>query len=471
MDKPNLYESQLFLDDTWVADSIRVGRVWHPARKRVDPVLRPEKPWEDRMALAYGTVLYHEGRFKLWYVIWVLPHTRVCYAESDDGVRWVKPELGVCEYEGGTANNIVLSPQEGYVSSVNVIDDPDDGEWPLKMIYFNGVADDSKKTGLAAARSKDGVHWDTSLGVVLPGWGDRHHAMCHRDNGKYVVFTKHPKLAETYDARVTFRTESEDLIHWSEPELVLKPDLEDEPHLEVYSATAFKYESMYLGFIERYHGAPDVLDPELWFSHDGRAWQRSRTRPAFIERGAPGTWDCGWVNTTSNAPIRHDWQRGRYHSRAAQLMIHYSGRPHGHRPDDCLHQGAIGLASLRPDGFCSLQAKEREGWLLTHPMRWPKAELFVNADPRRDLSTHPNTGGGEVRIEVRDTRGRPIDGFTFDDCIPITRNTRASRYGDASDQVCWRQGRLMASLAGRRIRFAFRMRDAHLYSFKARRGG
>lgn len=33
---------------------------------------------------------------------------RCCLAESTDGVHWVKPELGLYEFEGSTKNNITL---------------------------------------------------------------------------------------------------------------------------------------------------------------------------------------------------------------------------------------------------------------------------------------------------------------------------------------------------------------------------
>ena len=36
-----------------------------------------------------------------------------CYAESQDGIHWDKPELGLCEWCGSTANNINLTgPRE-----------------------------------------------------------------------------------------------------------------------------------------------------------------------------------------------------------------------------------------------------------------------------------------------------------------------------------------------------------------------
>jgi hypothetical protein len=251
------------------------------------------------------------------------------------------------------------------------------------------------------------------------------------------------------------------LVHWSEPELVGLPDLDDNPYLQFYSATAFRYESLYLGFIERMHSVPDVLDPEIWFSHDSRCWQRSRPRDAFILRGPENSWDCGWITATSNAPIAH---RG-------ELLIHYSGRAHGHTYPPSRRMGAIGLAGLRIDGFCSLQAMEKEGWLVTPPMQWPKAELLVNLDPRRDDRSHPHFKGGELTVEVRTPQGKPVKGFGFEDCLPMHHNTFQSGNGLAADAIRWKGDRKMAGLGGREIRLVFRLRDAHLYSFRAGREG
>lgn len=74
----------------------------HPA----NPVLRcgPKGSPDATHALIYGSVLRIGGKFRMWYLGmfeqtwnhrttgWWRP---MCYAESDDGVRWTKPELGL----------------------------------------------------------------------------------------------------------------------------------------------------------------------------------------------------------------------------------------------------------------------------------------------------------------------------------------------------------------------------------------
>jgi len=465
-----LNQPQLFLDETRVAESRCLGRMWHTPVKRCEPVLRGDEPWERDRVVAYGTVLRQQGVFRMWYVSFNLPEGSVCYAESSDGVHWTKPRLGLCDFHGSRDNNILFTVENGYVDNLGVIDDPSDRAWPLKMIYWrrqwktrHGANCAGDVYGLCAARSKDGIHWDHTPGLVLPDWGDRTNVMPARENGRVVVFGKYMPFLERAQRNVITRVESDDLVHWSQPEVVLAPDLEDGPRLGFYSASPFRYHGLHMALIERFHVTPDVLDPELSFSHDGRAWSRPRERAAFIPRGAPGAWDSGWISFISGAPIP---SRGR-------LLFFYSGRAHGHYHHDAFAFKAIGVAALRVDGFASLYAQETPGLLLTPPMRWPGGELALNADPRRDLAGVPRRCSGEVAAEVRSADGKPLRGFSFADSVPVTHNTSASNElaqgeDDASSTVTWKSGRRMAALKGRSLRLALRLRDAHLFSFKAR---
>ena len=92
---------------------------------RDNPVIRRDRPWEGN-DLHYGTVLYDdvEKLFKLWYnnihysATERVPKSLVptvakkydrgfCYAVSEDGFRWEKPNLGQVEFDGSKDNNIV----------------------------------------------------------------------------------------------------------------------------------------------------------------------------------------------------------------------------------------------------------------------------------------------------------------------------------------------------------------------------
>src|SRR5205823_5631670 len=111
------------------------------------------------------------------------------------------------------------------------------------------------------------------------------------------------------------------------------------------------------------------------------------------------------------------------------------------------NHGAIGLARLRLDGFVSMDAGDREGTLVTKPLRVDDAALFVNADASR----------GELRVEILDDAGARVPGFAKADALALE--------GDAIRATMrWRSADL-ASLRGKTVRLKFYLRRAALYSF------
>jgi len=451
-----LHEAQLFIDDTWIEDSIQVSRVYHSPEKYPWPVLRGDEPWERYCPCTYGTVLHWRGKFRIWYMTWTRESPcKVCYAESDDGVYWEKSPLGLFDFAGSKDNNICyLDPEGGIVDCLGVIDDPHDREWPLKAIMWRA---NRKSRGLVAFRSRDGRTWDETPGMVLPNWGDRTNIMPAKDRGRYVVYGRAPRRHNAkYGVRTVWRTESRDLVHWSDPQLVMKTDPEDPPQMQIYSMNAFRYESLYLGFNERMHMTPDKVDLELVYSFDGRAWRRTRGRRSFIPWGAAGAWDDTWIASPTNGYLRRD----------GNLWFYYSGRSGAHGATDPHNQGAIGLATMREDGFVSMRAVEVPGWIETPVFEWPGEDLLLNMDARRDLTSHPGRCTGELRVEIRSLRGKPLRGYAFDDCVPLRCNTQG-RTAHNHARVQWLEGRTMRRLRGRQVRLVFRLRDCHLYSFRA----
>ena len=89
---------------------------------RPEPVLSPSRDnphATDYVATHfYGTVLQDGGKFRMWYYSagWVakpgetIQEGPICYAESDDGIRWTKPNLGQVEYKGSRDNNAIALP-------------------------------------------------------------------------------------------------------------------------------------------------------------------------------------------------------------------------------------------------------------------------------------------------------------------------------------------------------------------------
>src|SRR2546426_11227408 len=65
-----------------------------------------------------------------------------------------------------------------------------------------------------------------------------------------------------------------------------------------------------------------------------------------------------------------------------------TGRPGSNKAGTC----ATGLATLRRDGFASMDAGETGGTLTTRPVRFSGKHLFVNVDNAK----------GELRVEILD---------------------------------------------------------------------
>jgi hypothetical protein len=132
---------QLFLDDSLIQESSGVEIVMHPLQlpREVDaagygdehgPVLVPEHPWEGARIAMYNSLVDNGTHILLYYDVRPGPfkckpglppcgkqgtpwtgaddiQRATCLAISEDGVRFVKPDLGLVAYNGSTHNNIV----------------------------------------------------------------------------------------------------------------------------------------------------------------------------------------------------------------------------------------------------------------------------------------------------------------------------------------------------------------------------
>ena len=120
----------------------------------------------DSSRASMPAVLYENGRWRMWYPAQPIGstwyHSRVGYAESEDGITWRKPELGLHEYRGSLRNNLVKSTRG--ISTVSVIVDNDA---PPDRRYVLAGEDMSwwrtwSLTAPCTTRvdtSPDGLHW------------------------------------------------------------------------------------------------------------------------------------------------------------------------------------------------------------------------------------------------------------------------------------------------------------------------
>ena len=108
---------ELFVDDFLVerTSGELLFQLHHPVAR--EQVIQHAEPWEG-VGSAYHTVFQDGDTYRMYYrghnfkVVKGpnLPKTNqevACYAESRDGIHWVKPELGLFDHRGNKKTNIV----------------------------------------------------------------------------------------------------------------------------------------------------------------------------------------------------------------------------------------------------------------------------------------------------------------------------------------------------------------------------
>ena len=450
----DLRKNQLFLDDTWIEGTERLERIWEQAEIFPEPVLRPEAPWEGYQIVISGSVFRIGSEWRMYYMTYNRPDPmRLCMVTSSDGMRWERPKLGRYEYAGNKANNIVyMPPGEQSFTAATICHDPLDPNRPFKMYYAAGGG---LPTGEFVAFSQDGIGWQPHPTAVLTTTGDQTNLMASRDHrGKYVAFLRHKYMLQTHRARTIWRSESDDFLRWTEPELILQPDLLDGANTELYGMAGFPYSDMYLGLVERWKGNPDVFEIQLAWSHDARQWHRPQVRSPFI---APRfAWNERWTSSVNTPPVRV----------GNTLRFYFGGRSRAHGQEVGQTYGAVGMAVTVVDRFAAIHGDLKEGRLVTRPMTWPGGDLIVNCNYTRYPEGFYNAGGGTIEVEVRDENNQPVEGLSDDKRAKHNMLTPFPWRAEEKP-VSWPGGKSIRELAGKRIRLVFLLRDSRLYSFRA----
>ena len=447
-------EWQLLVDDWLVAEKSGVERVWHPFEKYAgNPVLTADQPWEGAISYLYGSVLPEENGkgYRMWYHSWADNEYRKLYATSRDGLKWEKPDLGQVEYKGSTKNNMFLrrSREDHSPQIIHTPADPDP-QRRYKLITYEYGRTPPKYTvsGYLGACSPDGIHWtEAEQYPILRDPGDVGNFIWDPFTDRYIGYPKKFTDVRGFRRRCVGFTETSDFERWPTSQLTLIPDEFDDrwvktkgQHTDFYGLSAFPYESMYLGFLWVFpitDGDNDgPIFVELVTSRDGVNWTRQdEPRIPVLPIGTQGTWDCGMVFTPNHPLVEGD-----------RIRLYYGGFNVTHKADG---QGAIGLATLRKDGFASLDAGAKGGVITTRPFSGMQGPLRLNS----------HTSDGSIRVEILSESGHPLPGFSRDECDAIT--------GDSVDQtVTWRgSSRLPEDLGTVQLRFI--LQNASLYSFHA----
>jgi hypothetical protein len=452
---------QLFVDDFLVEASDMTRRCHTPAKHPGNPIFFPQSEHELNAALAPATipkcggVWYDEEarQFKMWYMASYLG--AMCCAVSEDGIHWERPALDVVP---GT--NLIL-PADVHPDSGTVWLDADtrvEGQRYKMMIREPNGPGRPRRFPARLFVSADGIHW-REIGHTGPM--DDRSTMFYNPFRKRWVQSIREGVPRRGRARLYW--EHEDFLEsgrWQEgePPYWCGADCMDQGGAaapQLYNLDAVAYESLMAGFFQILKGPPNhighaVGQPKLTelvlaTSRDGFHWHRPDRRAFIGACREPGSWEFGYVESTGGVLLVV----------GDELWFYYSAYAGAHervtedwRTNGMYANGAVGLAKLRRDGFASLRAGFPGASATTRPLRFGGSRLFVNA----------NTAGALLRVECLDEHGRAVDGFAAADCAGFCGNATKT-------EIRWQNGRTLADLRNRPVRFRFSMDRGDLYAF------
>ena len=315
---------QLFFDDYLIESLTNARQGMNPAVKVDDnPILRPERPWEGNHMRPLKVVFDSEDQvFRMWYNASTssvrlengkpVPggaagfelDTRgsvICLALSRDGLHWERPSLGLVEFEGSKDNNIL--PNNGDLPTHPDFRDPHETD-PAKLYKAMRLTGGTQTRGMQydLFYSADGFDWTPcednpviDTGQELGRWSGRFQGWDPIRETYYVTMEASHHWRGPYGKRLVGKAESPDMIHWSEPEIILVPDREDFPDTEFYSMPVLPYERVYVGLLWIFRTTNVTHHPELVFSRNGFHYQRNFREPFIPRGGARGDFDSSSV--------------------------------------------------------------------------------------------------------------------------------------------------------------------------------
>jgi len=396
-----------------------------------NPVLRrggPGTPDARWARLWGGTVLRENGKFRMWYSgtdsieQWMKCEFRMLYAESDDGIHWTKPNLGLVEYRGARDNNIVAIDRHVEMPAILVDDAPGvPADERYKM--FSEIHNAETPTAFLAV-SGDGLSWKVVAqprhrGVSLYRFQQRYHSA-------FVMYT--PELPGGFPSgRAMGVVRSSDWTHWDgEPSLAFHranyftspPDIAEQVHTPAGFSNRGNVILGVYGQIHQVDARPGTKfarlgsgmedtreDLGFFISNDGLHFREPIPGFKLVPRGLEGQWDGGSV-----VPAHAFVNVGE------QTYLYYGAWDNGICFDTSA--GDVGLAFWRSDGFGFVRMREAGKPAVLQTETIPPLDgdqhIFVNFDIQ---AINPGCG---LDFELVDESGRVLPEYSAEDCVTCT---------------------------------------------------
>lgn len=264
---------ELFVDG-WVIERLEgdaVLRLNRPEPREV--VLVTDQPWEGNTC-AYYTIFQDGDLYRMYYRgahfderSGRAAHREVtCYAESRDGIHWHRPDLGLFEFNGSKANNIVWDR----IGTHNFTPFKDSNPDASSETRYKALG--SGPGGLYAFQSPDGIHWKLMQDgpVITQG---------RFDSQNLAFYDSYAGLYREYHrgfrdgVRDIMTGTSHDFRHWTEPRYLEYPGA---PREHLYTNAIMPYPRaphILIGFPTRF--LPErgqQTEPTFMTSRDGTTY-------------------------------------------------------------------------------------------------------------------------------------------------------------------------------------------------------
>ncbi len=411
-----------------------------PAAK-TDPFIQGDKPWEYWLVDSVDTVIRDGGRYRLWYEgapedLWDAQRRQhlpahaiwgvvLCYAESDDGITWRKPQLGLQEWNGSRANNIVLGREligpRGLIGAAVFLDPTAPAHQRYKCLFMGqtdrvpgleglprpGTPVDPMtrmhegQAAIFAATSPDGLAWTVHHQPIAWHFADTGNvAEWDPALQRYVWYTR----GWTWGRRTIARAETANFHDWPLATPLVTASPIDTPWSDVYTNAKTTYPgdpSTHLMFPTIYDRSSDTTSVVALASADNIGWSVIPGGPC-LQPGPRGSVDGGCVFAgTGLVDLPGD-----------RIGIPYGAFsvPHKHPP---LGHGEGVAWATWPRGRLAGLVADHHAEFWTPPLQLHGQTLHLNADIQE---------GGTIRVELQDQTFTPLPNYTLQHSTPITGN-------------------------------------------------
>ena len=431
--------------------------------RKSDPWMQEDRPWEKKNT--FFSIIHEDDKYRCWYSVeFPTPlgtENRVeqvfyegrqmemgmhgmCYAESADGVHWIKPALGLFAFEGSKDNNIVSIWQH---ESAVFRDDSAPAEERYKIFVWDRLSNEPNRVdyGLYGAVSPDGFRWTRLPEPLLPYFHDtENNAYWDAEKQKYVGYFRHH-----LGGRAISYAETDDFRKWPTTEVIAHAGALDDPDIDYYTNCFVRYPdlpSVKLLFPAIYHHASDQLDVRLAVTHTGKLIKWVSYDP-IIEVGEPGAWDCGRVYACPQLVRLPDGKLALPY--LGVNVTHNESYQHFYHE----HERRVGYAwAIWDDGRIAGIEAENHGEFWTRREDCTGAPIEINARTTRV---------GSVEVELWDcvAGGKPIPEFTFEECVPF-------RGDEIWAPLRWKGKADLSELKGKTIQLRVRLSSAKIFGYR-----